>query len=161
MNYISGGRKMVKKNTTWILVADGTQASIYGYDGPGRGIYPAIDKNFAIDLPSKVGDILSDQEGRAANPGGKGHHSIGPRTDPRRHQETEFLRSVATYLDEAAQTKMYDRLVLVAAPKALGDLRSFLSSHAAGLVTKELDKDLVHLSEADLEKHLMAADAIL
>ena len=152
---------MVKKMVTWILVADGTRAVVYGNDGPGRGIYRASKRDFAIDLPSKVGDIVSDQEGRAANPGGKGHHVIGPRTDPRRHLETEFLRSVASVLEDAAQAKKYDRLILVAAPKALGDLRTNLAPHAASLITKELDKDLVQLSERDLEKHLMAADAIL
>lgn len=152
---------MVKKTVTWILVADGTKAAIYGNDGPGRGIYPATKQDFSIDLPPKVGDILSDQEGRAANPGGKGHHAIGPRTDPRRHLETEFLRSVTAALEKAAQAKKFDRLILVAAPKALGDLRTNLAPHAAALVTKELDKDLVHLSEQDLEKHLLSADAIL
>ena len=152
---------MVKKTVTWILVADGAQAAVYGNDGPGRGIYRATKQDFAIDLPSKVGDILSDQEGRAANPGGKGHHALGPRTDPRRHLETEFLRSVAAILEDAAQARKFDRLILVAAPKALGDLRTNLAPHAAALVTKELDKDLVHLSDQDLERHLLAADAIL
>ena len=52
-------------------------------------------------------------------------------------------------------------LVLVAAPRALGDLRAMLAPHAAGLVTRELDKDLVHLPQRDLEKHLLEADAIL
>lgn len=151
---------MAKKKVTWILVADGTKAALYGNDGPGRGIYRAANE-FAIDLPSKTGDIMSDQSGRAANPGGNGHHPIGPRTDPRRHQESEFLRSVASVLEEAALAKTYDRLVLVAPPKALGDLRSSLSPHAAALVTKELDKDLVNLSEQDLEKHLLVADAVL
>ena len=46
-------------------------------------------------------------------------------------------------------------------PRALGDLRSTLPPHAKALVTKELDKDLVHLPEQDLEKHLLDADAIL
>lgn len=151
---------MVGKMVTWILVADGTQAAVYGNDGPGRGIYRATKDDFTIDLPSKVGDIVSDQEGRAANPGGKGHDVLGPRTDPRRHLETEFIRSVASALEEAAQAKKYDRLVLVAAPRALGDLRSTLAPHAKALVTKELDKDLVHFSEQELEKHLLVAEAI-
>jgi len=152
---------MARKMVTWILVADGKQAAVYGNDGPGRGIYRAIEQNFAIDLPSRVSDIVSDREGRVVSTGGKGHHAVGPRTDPRRHLETEFLRSVASVLEEAAQAKKYDRLVLVAAPRALGDLRSHLAPHASALVTKELDKDLVHLSEQDLEKHLLADDAIL
>lgn len=152
---------MVKKNVTWILVADGTRASIYANDGPGRGIYPAVETAFAIDLPSKVGEIVNDNEGRAANPGGSRHHAMGPRTDPRRHEEAEFLRSVAAVLENAALAKKFDRLALVAAPKALGDLRALLPAHASALVTKQLDKDLVHLTEPDLKKHLLAAEIIL
>ena len=38
---------------------------------------------------------------------------------------------------------------------------SSLAPHAKALVSKELDKDLVHLPEKDLEQHLLAADAIL
>ena len=152
---------MVKKTVTWVLVADGAQAHLYANDGPGHGIHPATEWDFVLDLPSKVGDIVSDQEGRAANPAGRGHHVIGPRTDPRRHLESEFLRSVAAFLEEGALAKSYDRLVLVAAPRALGELRAVLAPHAAGLVTQELDKDLVHLPQQDLEKHLLDADAIL
>lgn len=152
---------MARKMVTWILVADGTQAAVYGNDGPGQGIYRATKEDFAIDLPSHVGDIVSDQEGRAANPGGKEHHALEPRTDPRRHLETEFLRTVASVLEEAAQAKKYDRLVLAAAPRALGELRRILAPHAAALVTKELNKDLVHLSEKDLASHLQTAGAIV
>lgn len=152
---------MVKKTITWILVADGTQARLYSNDGPGHGIRPATEWDFALDLPSKVGDILSDQQGRSANRGGGGNHPFSPRTEPRHHLEAEFLRTVASFLEEGAVAKEYDRLVLVAAPKALGDLRSMMAPHAAALVTRELDKDLVHLSQPDLEKHLLAADAVL
>ena len=152
---------MVKKTVTWILVADGAQARLYANDGPGHGIHPATEWDFALDLPSKVGDIVSDREGRVVSSGGSGHHALNPRIDPRRHLEAEFLKSVATFLEEGALAKSYDRLVLVAAPRALGDLRAMLAPHAAGLVTRELDKDLVHLPQRDLEKHLLDADAIL
>ncbi len=152
---------MVKKTVTWILVADGAQARLYANDGPGRGIHPATEWDFSLDLPEKVGDMLSDQEGRSANPGGRRAHPLGPRTDPRRHLETEFLRTLASFLEEGAVARTYDRLVLVAPPKALGDLRAKMAPHAAALVTREMDKDLVHLSQNDLEKHLLAADAVL
>ena len=151
---------MIKKTVTWILVADGTQAVIYQNDGPGKGIHRATKTDFSFELPSKVDDIASDQEGRAANPGGKGHNALGPRTDPRRHLESEFLRSVAVVLEKAAQDKNFDRLILVAAPRALGELRNLLPPHAKSLVARELDKDLVHLSAQDLATHLLANEAI-
>ena len=152
---------MIKKTVTWILVADGTQARLYGNDGPGQGIYHATERDSKIDLPAKAGNIMSDREGRAANPSGPGHHVMSARTDPRQHLEAEFLRKVTTELDIAAEAKFYDQLVLVAPPKALGMLRMTLGQHAAALVTKELKKDLVNLSERELERYFLKAEAIV
>ena len=151
---------MAKKTVTWILVADATQARLYANDGPGLGLYRATEQEFSADLPSHVGDIVSDQEGRAANPAGGGHHVLEPQTDPRRHIETEFLRSVAAALDKAAQERHFDELVLIAAPRALGTLRDKLAPQTMALVSAELDKELVHLSESKLEKHLTDAGVL-
>ena len=148
---------MAKKSVTWILIADGAQACLYGNDGPGLGLYRAPGQAYSAELPSRVGDIVSDREGRAANPSGGGHHALDPQTDPRRHVEDVFLRGVAAALDKAAREKQFDNLVLVAAPRALGTLRGKLAPQTTALVSKELDKDLVHLSEPDLKKHLTNA----
>jgi protein required for attachment to host cells len=45
----------------------------------------------------------------------------------------------------------FDRLVLVAPPKALGNLREALDEKAKALVHGELAKDLVRVSPRDLE----------
>jgi hypothetical protein len=45
------------------LIANGTHASVYANDGPGHGLYRAIDNTFTLGLPSNIGDIVSDQEG--------------------------------------------------------------------------------------------------
>ena len=48
-------------------------------------------------------------------------------------------------LDKRLSEKAYDRLVIVAPPKALGDLRAALSAHVRPLIYAELDKDLVKI----------------
>ncbi|NQU69378.1 MAG: host attachment protein [Rhodospirillales bacterium] len=151
---------MAKKNTTWILIADGAQARVYANDGADLGLHPVPGLEFSNELPARVDGIVSDQEGRASNPSDGGHHGLEPRTDPRRHLEDEFLRGVAVALDKAAQEKHFDNLVLVAAPRALGTLRVKLAPQTTALVSKELDKDLVHLSEQDLERHLTNAGVL-
>jgi protein required for attachment to host cells len=151
---------MARKSVTWILIADSVHARIYGNDGPRLGIYRATEEDLKIDLPHKVGDIMSDREGRMVNPGRHGPQTRGPRTDPRQHLEEEFLRTVAVELEHAAEAKLFDRLILVSPPKALGMLRASLGKHAKALVTKELDKDLVQLPERELERHLLDAGAI-
>jgi protein required for attachment to host cells len=59
-------------------------------------------------------------------------------------------------LDERLAEKAYDRLVIVAPPKALGDLRAALSEQVKPHVYAELDKDLVKTPTAELPQHLGA-----
>ncbi len=151
---------MAKKKTTWILIADGAHARVYANDGAALGLYPVPGLEFTNELPSRVHGMVSDREGRTSNPSGGGHHGLEPRTDPRRHMEDEFLRDVAAALDKAAQEKHFDNLILVAAPKALGTLRVKLAPQTTALVGKELDKDLIHLSEQELEQHLTNAGVL-
>ena len=152
---------MIKKTVTWYLVADGARARVFANDGPGKGIRLAIEKEFTIDRPERTQDIVSDREGRAAGPAGGSGHAMTPATDPHAHEETEFLRQLAAEIGALGQKNRYDRLVIVAAPRALGDLRTLLPRAARDKVSGELDKDLTRLSEADLAQHLEAADLLL
>jgi protein required for attachment to host cells len=43
---------------------------------------------------------------------------------------------------------------LVASPHTLGDIRSSLSAGIQGLVTAEVNKDLIKMSEKEIEDHL-------
>ena len=59
-------------------------------------------------------------------------------------------------LDQRRTEHAYDRLVLVAPPTALGDLREALSDPVRSLVRAELDKDLTKIPVAELPSHLGA-----
>lgn len=152
---------MPKKIITWVLVADGARAAVYVNDGPGRGLNPADAPTFKGNVPQYTRDVVSDREGRSWGAGGVGRHGMEPRTDPKRHSEYDFAREVAQVLGEAARDRKFDRLILVAPPKALGDLRAELPKHAQDRVTHEVPKDLVNLDSQALEKHLVSADALL
>jgi protein required for attachment to host cells len=77
-----------------------------------------------------------------------------PRTEPQRHLEKEFAKTLARFLEKEALKKSYQRLVLVASPNMLGDLRSELSVHALAAVSDQVNKDLVHMDDAAVAKHL-------
>ena len=83
-------------------------------------------------------------------------HAIEPRTDPHRELKRTFAHELADMLDQRLTEKAYDRLVIVAPPKALGDLRAALSAHVKPLVYAELNKDLVKTPTAELPSHLGA-----
>lgn len=152
---------MIKKTVTWYVVADGARGRIFANDGPGKGLYRALENDFEIEEPRRTRDIVSDREGRYAGAGGVGRHAMRTPTDPHAHEEAEFMRHLAGTIGEHGQKGRYDRLVIVAAPRALGDLRSFLPRAAKEKVTAELNKDLIPLSDDDVAEHLEDAGLLV
>ena len=143
----------MKKTITWILVADAAQARIFENDGPGRGLKPPFDRDFVgLDLPSR--DLVSDRPGRSFDRAGPGRHAMEPPTDPKRKVKQDFAKYMASVLNEAAEHARFDRLVVVAPPKVLGDLRNAYGSHVTSRLYGELAKDLTHTSIQDLPSHL-------
>jgi len=150
----------MKRIKTWILIADGARARILLNDGPGRGVKPGPDKEFeGVNALSR--EIGSDRPGRSFDSSGLGgRHSMEPRTDPHEHEQRAFHHRLAEYLDGAAKRGEFDRLVVVAPPKALGNLRTELTAAARAKVVGELNKDLTHVPVHDLAAHLGSVLAV-
>ena len=143
----------MKKLTTWVLIADGARARILRNEGPGRGIDRQVVKEFeGATAPSR--EIASDRPGRTFDASGPGGHAMAPSSDPHEHEQINFLREVAAYLDKANRDNAFDRLVIVAPPAALGTLRAQLSRPLAAKVTGELNKDLTKVPVHGLANHL-------
>lgn len=143
----------MKKTVTWILIADGTQARVLEHAGPGKGLATIKGLDWSIP-PLQTQDINADRPGRAHSSVGSGRSAMEPRTDPAQHREAEFVRTVASVLDDKAKGGAYDRLVIAAAPIALGNLRKALSEHVKKTVVAELDKDLTNVPTPQLDRHL-------
>ena len=140
----------MSKPRTWILVADGSRARIFRAAGKGK-----IEQcsEVAIDHPPSR-EMASDRPGRTFDSQGAGRHAKEPASDPHEHAETEFLRSLAVQLDASHKSKEYDRLVIIAAPRALGTLRKNLSSGVSKSVAEALPHDLTGFTNAALETYL-------
>ncbi len=149
----------MKKITTWILIADGARARILCNDGPGRGIAREVVREFqGSTAPSR--DIAADRPGRAFDSAGIGRHAMQPSSDPHENEEAGFLREIVAYLDKANHAKSFDRLILVAPPKALGTLRAALPAQVAAKVTGEINKDLTQVPVHDMAGHLESVMAV-
>jgi protein required for attachment to host cells len=143
----------MKKTITWILVADGTRACIVRHDGPGFGLKAVFEGPFiGANLANR--EIDSDRPGRTFDSVGQGRHAKEPPTDPRRHLKQNFARDMAALLAKASGQGAFDRLVVVAPPQALGDLRAALPAAVCAKVTGEVNKDLTHLPVDKLAAHL-------
>ena len=143
----------MKSIRTWIVIADATRARIAVNDGPGSGVTPVPGLAFeGRNLPGR--EIMSDRPGRTFDSSGRGRHGKEPRTGPREVEALRFLHDLAERLDEGRKQERYDRLVIVAPPKALGQLRQQLSAGVRDRITGALDKDLTHVPDHQLAKHL-------
>jgi protein required for attachment to host cells len=99
-------------------------------------------------------DIMSDRPGRSFESADNARHGMEPPSDPKRLAEADFVPGLASMLDEKLKAGAFDRLVLVAAPQALGDIRKAMSGQLAEAVYGELAKDLTKVPNNELAKHL-------
>ncbi len=149
----------MKPTTTWILIADGARAHIFANHGPGKGIEVVDGTAFSADhRPDR--ELMSDKPGRSFESVGSTRHAIQPHSDPHRELKRAFSERLAAMLDKKLSEKAYDRVILVAPPVTLGDLRSALSANVKAVVYAELDKDLTKTPVHELPGHLGAVLAV-
>jgi protein required for attachment to host cells len=140
-------------NHTWILVAHRGGARLFVNPGPGKGL------TLLRDIPHPEGrqrdkELGADKPGRSFDSHGQGRHALGKEQSPAEHVSEQFARQLSALLEEGRTGQRYARLVLVAEPRFLGNLRAALTPQTAGLITATLDKDLGGVEPRDLPKHL-------
>jgi len=143
----------MKPIVTWILVADGAQAKVFEHLGPGKGLRAVDGMQFAEER-KKAGDIVTDRPGRSFSSVGSGRSAIEPSTDPVQERERQFVAMVGSELAKRHESGAFRRLVIAAAPTALGDLRPALTPQVRETVIAELPKDLTGLPTPALATHL-------
>ena len=143
----------IRKRRTWIVVANGTTARALENEGVGKGLDPA--PAFEMTIESRpTHELGSDRPGRVHDRFGPGRHAMEPKADWHRQEKAEFAKAVAERIGSAARDHVFDRLVLVAPPTVMGDIRAALDHHARDLIIGEVTKDLTRSGLAEIEQHL-------
>lgn len=141
------------KSIVWVLVADAARARLFQVEPPQQTLSAALGRELiGSNLPNR--EIASDRPGRTFDSGGEGRHAKEPPTDPARHAQAEFARDVVQLLDENRESRSFDRLIVVAPPQFLGDLRAAMSQQLRAAVSAEVAKDLSKLPLHALQDHL-------
>ncbi len=139
---------------SWIVLADGSRGRILVQERLGEPLRRAFDEedlSSGRELAHELGD---DRPGRFAD-GRSGHrHAMEPRTDAHDKAERAFCRFVAEIVSRAALERRFQRLILVAPPHMLGDLRKALSPHARNLVSAEFAKNWLRFDDGDIARGL-------
>jgi len=142
----------VKPIRTWVVIADAARARVFETRGRGKGLAAVEDMAMEAELaPSR--ELASDRPGRSFESVGSTRHAMEG-SDPHREQKRQFARRIADAVASRQATKSFDRLVLVAPPVTMGDLRAVLSGKVRAAVTAEVVADLTKTPVSDLPAHL-------
>ena len=137
----------------WVLVADSGRARLF----QAEGTIGALQERTDLVMPTsrlQEQELVSDRPGRAFDSVGEGRHAMEPPTPAKEVESGRFAAELATLLESERQRGAYKRLVLVAPPAFLGQLRGALSDSVKTLVSAELDKHLVQLDAEAIRRHL-------
>ena len=99
-------------------------------------------------------ELTAERPTRTHESSGTTRHAIEAKEDPRRAVKRAFAEDVAERLAVAVVAKAFDRLVVVAPPQMLGDLRVAFSAAVTDRIVKEIAKDLVKIPRTELLAHL-------
>jgi protein required for attachment to host cells len=137
----------------WIVIADASRSRILQREKLNGPLVEVEGSRVEQQVPrsSEIGD---DRPGRTMVSGGAVRHAYSPRTDPHREAKRDFINDLARRLDEDLAAGLFDKLILIAPPQALGDLREALSAPVASRVVGELHKDLTKVPDHEIPTHL-------
>jgi protein required for attachment to host cells len=142
---------MKKKNLCYVI-ADGGRARLVERDETGA--YRTVSSFVSTELHKSTHELGLDRPARAKESGSPTRHAIEPRRDLHEAAKEDFIRTLAADLATLQKQGEFDALVLVAPPRVLTELKDALSKPTAGIVVKELQKDLTKVPDHDLTSHL-------
>ena len=119
---------MILPNGTVVAVADGATFKLF----QNKGAEPAIDLA-ALEVPA----LATGNSGA-----GLRHHDSNDNPDNDRRTEDRFAAAIAERLNGLALDGTIDKLVVIADPRTLGELRRGFNAKLQGKVIGELAKDL-------------------
>lgn len=139
---------------SWVVVCDGAKALIMQNAGDNQMMNLQVQET--LTQPN-----IADRDLGAGKPG-RSHQANGMSGSAveeiswHDQAEEDFLKRVAVKLDELVQDKDARRIVLVAPPKALGQIRPNLHADTQAAITAEVAKDLTNFPVDQIERHLAA-----
>ena len=139
---------------SWVVVCDGAKALIMQNAGDNQLMNLQVHET--LTQPNEADrDIGAGKPGRSHQANGQSGSAV-EETSWHDQAESAFLKQVAARLDGLVHEKDAKRIVLVAPPKALGQIRPSLSADTQAAITAEVPKDLTNFPIDQIERHLAA-----
>ena len=137
---------------TWVLIADGEKALFLENIGDAQDMHLEVLRKEEQENP-ETSEQGTDKPGRF-NDGPSVQRSAVQETDWHALEKQRFAKDLAQILYKAAHAHKFDKIVLVAAPKVLGDLRAELHSEVSDRVIAEISKTVTNEPLIEIERML-------
>jgi len=98
----------------------------------------------------------TDRPGRGVESGGTHRRSSMEPTEWHELEKPRFADRVASALEQLVRSQDLKKIVVVAPPRTLADLRHAFHADVKNLIVAEIDKDLTKHPVWEIEKHLLA-----
>jgi len=142
----------MKKAKLWYVIADGGRARFVEQDDAGA--FRTLSSFVSTELHKSTEELGRDRPARVQESATPARHAVEPRRDLHEAAKEDFIRTVGAELAALAKDGRFDKLVLVAPPGVIRNLKDSLTKPVADSVVKELHKDLTKVPDHDLSSHL-------
>lgn len=132
----------------WVVVLNTNSCRIYKFIAINKQLELINEFNHPENKQRDI-DLTSDKQGHYQS-SNRAHGSYSPSTDPKENKIDQFANEIAKELDTGRTKQMYDKLIIIAAPHMNGLLHKHINKHVGHLVSKTIEKDLLHLSDKEL-----------
>lgn len=138
-----------------VLVADGRK--ILFFRNKGSRATPNLETETVKQQDNPYDrDQASDAPGRAVNSVGS-RRSAMEQTDFHELEEMRFAAEAANMLNRGALAQDYDKLIVVAPPAALGEMRKHYHKEVQSRLVGEIAKDLSNHPVPEIERIIVAS----
>lgn len=142
------------ENGTLVMVADGAKLLLFRNDGDSK--YPVLTTLQHEEIADPASrDQGSDAPGHVRQSVGSRSSSYGE-TDWHDQTEDRFAAHSAQVLEKAMQAEPEAGLVVIAAPRTLGELRKHYGQNTGARLSGEIAKDLAGHSTDDIVEAIAA-----
>ncbi len=134
----------------WVVVGDGAGARVYESDA-------LLEELTLVDqLHLAHGHVTHGDGSATAHLPGAAAGGPEPRHHDPRDTEERFARALAQLVNEGDNKRRFERVILVAPPRFLGDVRGELSGTASKRVVATLNHDWTKLPLRELSARIRA-----
>jgi protein required for attachment to host cells len=145
----------MKHARIWYVIADGGRARFVERDETGA--YRTVLSFVAAEMHKRSRDLGLDRPARVKESANAARHAVEPRRDLHEAAKEDFIALVAEEIEAEHGRDQFDRLVLIAPPGVLTELKQKLSKPIAAIVVNDLQKDLTKVPDHDLTEHILPA----